>query len=171
MHGIRILEEQDHLKMTKYNSKGERWCCGHKPSNLKGHYTDVNNFTKERSKKDGLTSWCKDCARIRNKSIHAKWHPRRYGPNADPKHRATYKRNGNKHRLLRVQAALKLKPAYQAEVDSIYEFCDFMNLFDKHHVDHIIPIKADPNVCGLHTPANLRVITAQENLRRTYGDY
>lgn len=36
----------------------------------------------------------------------------------------------------------------------------------KHHVDHIIPIN-NHNVCGLHVLANLRVITAKENIRKS----
>jgi hypothetical protein len=33
----------------------------------------------------------------------------------------------------------------------------------KHHVDHIIPLR-HPLVCGLHIRANLRIITATENI-------
>lgn len=34
-----------------------------------------------------------------------------------------------------------------------------------YHVDHIIPLK-HPLVCGLHVPANLRVITRDDNLAK-----
>ena len=52
----------------------------------------------------------------------------------------------------------------QEEINSIYDRCRKMTIETgvQHHVDHIIPIHG-VNVCGLHVPENLQILTASEN--------
>ena len=50
---------------------------------------------------------------------------------------------------------------------NIYKKCKELNESTGilHHVDHILPL-VNPNVCGLHVPWNLQIITATENMKK-----
>jgi hypothetical protein len=60
-----------------------------------------------------------------------------------------------------------LKGDLRKQVDAMYAECRRITEETgiEHHVDHIVPLQGD-NVCGLHVPCNLRIITAVENAKK-----
>jgi hypothetical protein len=64
--------------------------------------------------------------------------------------------------MRRTRARMPLPKAFQAEIDGMYLFC---SIFSGFEVDHIIPLK-HAQVSGLHTPANLQILTRTENRRK-----
>jgi hypothetical protein len=84
--------------------------------------------------------------------------------------------NRHKSRAIRRQRKERLKkgtPHWLSEFDlflieEIYSLCslrsDMLNI--RFHVDHIIPLRGK-TVCGLHTPNNLRIVSAEENLKKS----
>ena len=54
------------------------------------------------------------------------------------------------------------------EIDKIYQTARQLTIETgiPHEVDHIVPIR-HPLVCGLHVEYNLRVVTAQENNKKS----
>jgi 5-methylcytosine-specific restriction endonuclease McrA len=53
-------------------------------------------------------------------------------------------------------------------IKGIYEECRRVTKISgiEHHVDHIVPLQ-NRLVCGLHVPQNLRIITAEENHKKS----
>lgn len=77
-----------------------------------------------------------------------------------------YKNNKSKYRekdAYRRAREVQATPAWadREELRKIYDSCP-----KGYHVDHIVPLN-NPNVCGLHVPANLQVIPATENLKKS----
>lgn len=63
---------------------------------------------------------------------------------------------------------MKTNETFKAEIKAIYQACIELNKKDgprSWHVDHIFPLKG-PNSCGLHVPWNLRIVRAEENLKK-----
>lgn len=73
-----------------------------------------------------------------------------------------YKLNRQEQRRSRHKHALKLSPAYRAEIDGFYQFCQ---IFPQYEVDHAVPLNG-ANVSGLHVPWNLQVLTRTENAKK-----
>ena len=74
---------------------------------------------------------------------------------------------------LRAKGVRKAQPNWLTEdhkffIEEIYELrklrTEATNV--EHHVDHIVPLRGK-DVCGLHVPWNLQVITATENLSKS----
>ena len=69
-------------------------------------------------------------------------------------------------RAAKLQATPKW--ADRSAIKAIYEHAAFMTRVcnEPFHVDHFYPLQGE-FVSGLHVPANLRIITAEENLRKS----
>ena len=79
--------------------------------------------------------------------------------------RADTKARRRKHRQA---TPLWLTRKQKSEIRQIYQIAITMTQTtgEQYVVDHIIPLRSD-YVCGLHVPWNLRVITQEENLKKS----
>lgn len=79
--------------------------------------------------------------------------------------RADTKARRRKHRLA---TPPWLTRKQKTEIRHLYEIAITMTKTtgEQYVVDHIVPLRSD-EVCGLHVPWNLRVITQEENLKKS----
>jgi 5-methylcytosine-specific restriction endonuclease McrA len=79
--------------------------------------------------------------------------------------RADTKNRRRKHRLATPKW---LTLAQRREMREMYKIAITLSKTtgEPYVVDHIVPLRSD-EVCGLHVPWNLRVITREENLRKS----
>lgn len=82
--------------------------------------------------------------------------------------KAPYVANAAKRRAMKLQATPRWLTDYDWEMIKWTYEC--AKIAEKHygnsyHVDHIVPLQGK-NVCGLHVPWNLQVISAKQNLTK-----
>lgn len=153
-----------------------------------------SDFSKRKASTDGLNYTCRACAALRcakwnaaHPTAHAEW----YDNNRDHKRehfrqwrkahadhvKQSYRTwaKANKARinaLIAKRNAIKLnatpKWADQVAIRAIYKEATRMTAVTgiRHDVDHIVPLR-HPCVCGLHVPANLQILTSDENKRKS----
>lgn len=150
-----------------------------------GELKAQHEFNKNKTKRDGLSVECRLC----NKEILREWHSanKEYSKEQNRKWRCDNKGRHNemtrvwkkanpdrinaldaKRRAQRLQATPPWLTEEQYEqITLVYAQSTALTKETgiKHHVDHIVPLQGK-NVCGLHVPWNLQVLSATENIKK-----
>lgn len=156
----------------------------------------LEEYQRDSQKRDGLRSNCKTCCKLDkakrkseidkyNKNYHIKnkkqrlQYAKQYRTENIAKVKESSKKSKQKHKdrvyasnaLYRAQR-IQAVPQWLTEdehkwIQWLYKQAQKLEEVTgiPHHVDHIVPLK-HPKVCGLHTPYNLQILTAEENTRK-----
>jgi len=137
-------------------------------------------FPKKKENKDGYHSHCKQCRSDYDKSRYSsEKRSEAYHLNLDTERqdrREYYSNNKEDYYFRKAKRRAELlnrTPEWLTEHDllhikCIYSVCRMLNKegTGPYEVDHIVPLQGE-HVSGLHVPWNLRVITQDENLRKS----
>ena len=143
---------------------------------------NVDDFSVDLSRKGGRQCYCRLCQSsiYQDKREAAKEQRKlRYlsvREQTKEQMRSYYKEHKNEYlarNALRRASKLSATPPWLSEEDKehIAEYYAVAQrrtkiLNEVFHVDHIVPLQGK-NVCGLHVPWNLQIISATENLRKS----
>jgi hypothetical protein len=128
---------------------------------------DKSVFSKDINKWNNVAYICKDCVSKQSK-IHKASNPDYYKiyqvQNLDKFAAASSKRRASE-----LQATPKwLSYSQIKEINEMYKTAKILSKQSniKYHVDHIVPLNG-VNICGLHVPWNLQILTSEENLHKS----
>jgi hypothetical protein len=114
----------------------------------------VEEFSRDKTKKDGLNGRCKSC----DSSHRSKW----------KKDNKEHHNNFNKEKGYGKKRAMQQKCATpkwaKKDVAKHVRFLKSIRQGDQE-LDHIVPILND-TVCGLHVPSNVRLIPTEDNRKK-----
>lgn len=145
----------------------------------------LTEFRKHAGTKDKLTTYCKSCLyalargwRNNNKIHVTDWFASYRQKNKQQlntnqkKWRENNKGKKNADTALRFAVKMQRTPKWltKEQKQSIKEFYvmakELEKIFPwKQHVDHIVPLQG-ADVCGLHVPWNLQILSAKENITK-----
>ena len=131
---------------------------------------ELSEFYKDKSKKDGLQSYCKGCNNIGTTAYQ------KANPDKEKARKAAWKKaNPAKvaaQTVKRYAAKLQRTPKWLSkeqlkEIEEFYIDAHAIQGFSgiPQNVDHIVPLQGE-NVSGLHVPWNLQIMYGPENWRK-----
>ena len=116
---------------------------------------DKELFYSHKNTWNGYKHYCIDC----QKHIRDNEHSKKYIKNNRDKYNAYLA----KYRASKLQATPKwLTKEHLQEIQDIYTKAKILGM----EVDHIVPLRGD-NICGLHVPWNLQLLTRQQNASKS----
>jgi len=131
----------------------------------------LTEFSKHKLTKDRLRAECKSCSNDCSKSYYETNKPNCAAQQSAYSKANPAKRNAKnaKRRATKLNATpCWLTKEHFKQIEAFYFEAQQLTLSTgvNHQVDHIYPLQGE-NVCGLHVPSNLQVLTATENISKS----